>query len=395
MTTAALEVQDLIRFLTKEAKIPLAAALPAVGKLRKANLNTIVNISESSAESITAIFTDEKTSKQVLSAAKRISNPKKRPNPDKSNGSSPSKRIKSLNDNPHDNGWDFESNLALPTSSLSIEELTKIQVSTNRAPLVLAFAVSLLRYTRPEQPLSSRLSLAQAVVSLNSQSKAKSIGLTTEKTAEDEGWAQGQPVLTVLGRSIPVMRRAVPVASSVVSGSDDKGTDQALGELQREISHNAFWGLDLEALRHSNDILPVARRGLPGSSLASSLPIHKPEAARSYLLRSFSVIGSDDKNSTETNQQSTEPTRPPKSRLAPSAKSKEEALGTLLQALDILFSSWTTTNSSSSSTMTLSELDKKAWSWYVHVRPDVAQGQAGWGQKGVVKLSDVLKFRKT
>ena len=64
----------------------------------------------------------------------------------------------------------------------------------------------------------------------------------------------------------------------------------------------------------------------------------------------------------------------------------------VLQALDTLFSSWTTAASVPPSTMTLSELDKKAWSWYVHVRPDVAQGQAGWGQKGVVNLGDILKF---
>ena len=156
----------------------------------------------------------------------------------------PPKRTKSSNDQAHDNSVDFESNLAIPTSSLTVEKLTEVQVSTNRAPLVLAFAVSLLKYTMPEQPLSSRLSLAQAVVSLNSQSKAKSIGLMTDKTAEDEGWSQGQPTVTVMGRSIPVMRRAVP-APSVVPDSDSKDAGDLSGEAQQatqSISHDAFLG---------------------------------------------------------------------------------------------------------------------------------------------------------
>jgi hypothetical protein len=36
---AAVEVQNLLRFLSQDAKIPLSAALPKVGELRKANLN--------------------------------------------------------------------------------------------------------------------------------------------------------------------------------------------------------------------------------------------------------------------------------------------------------------------------------------------------------------------
>jgi hypothetical protein len=36
---AAAEVQNLLRFLSQDAKVPLATALPKVGELRKANLN--------------------------------------------------------------------------------------------------------------------------------------------------------------------------------------------------------------------------------------------------------------------------------------------------------------------------------------------------------------------
>jgi hypothetical protein len=36
---AAAEVQNLLRFLSQDAKVPLAAALPKVAELRKAHLN--------------------------------------------------------------------------------------------------------------------------------------------------------------------------------------------------------------------------------------------------------------------------------------------------------------------------------------------------------------------
>jgi hypothetical protein len=39
MAAAAAEVQNLLRFLSQDAKVPLSAALPKVGELRKANLN--------------------------------------------------------------------------------------------------------------------------------------------------------------------------------------------------------------------------------------------------------------------------------------------------------------------------------------------------------------------
>lgn len=58
----------------------------------------------------------------------------------------------------------------------------------------------------PEQPLSSRLSLAQAVVSVNSRSKAVSLGLEKGGGAH-EGWGMGQPKVRVLGREIHVLKR--------------------------------------------------------------------------------------------------------------------------------------------------------------------------------------------
>ena len=41
-----------------------------------------------------------------------------------------------------------------------------------------------------------------------------------------------------------------------------------------------------------------------------------------------------------------------------------------------------------------SELDRRTWSWYVAVRPDVESGVRGWGEKGTVSLAKILELRK-
>lgn len=101
---------------------------------------------------------------------------------------------------------ELERSLVLPLC-MDEDRIAKTVLQTNRAPLLLAFAVELLRYTMPEQPLSSRLSLAQAVVGANSRSKAVSIGLEKGASADQEGWGEGQPRVKVLGREIAVLKR--------------------------------------------------------------------------------------------------------------------------------------------------------------------------------------------
>lgn len=377
MTAAAAEVQALLRFLTTDAKVPLAAALPKIGELRKARLNNVDNISKASQEDLQAIFKDEKQVKQVLNAARRVTNPKKRPNAANEGGAG-SKRLKSAIGAENGPRAASENELTLPSSDKSPEELTQVTIETNRAPLVLAFAVMLIKHTMPEQPLSSRLSLAQALVSLNSQSKAKSIGLITDKTAEDEGWAQGQPKVRVMGRDVSVMRRAIPPPGSEPNQEDNQATVKQDSSQQTPLE--AFWGLDLEALRKSNGPLVPGRSG-------GTLPIHTPQAARNYLLKSFTRVEERTNESAKGLSGPSKPAAKKTPTAAEIAAAREEAAGMLLKALDLLYESWT-------STMDKDELDRKAWSWYMHVRPEVAQGQAGWGQKGVVPLADILKFRK-
>lgn len=351
---AAAEVQTLLRFLTKDARIPLAEAMPKINALRKQQLNTPANIARADEADLRSVFADEKVLKQVINAAKRVSNPKKRAT---AQSDSPSKRLKT-----HPDSLDDEESLALPQTDASVEELGNLTVETNRAPLFLAFTITVLAYTHPEQPLSSRWSLAQAVVSAGAQSKAKYLGLTTGPTAEEDGWAQGQPKLKIMGRETAVMR-------TVKAGEDDSSPD------------TAFLGLDLEALRKSNGPL-IAGKDIKS---ASGPPIHKPAGARNYLLKSMMLIDPDPSKSGEDNKVKAPTSK--KANAAEIARKREEAAAMVLKAIDVVCKSWT-------STLTTEQLDQRAQAWYTRVRPDVEYGQAGWGQRGQVRLADILNLRR-
>ncbi|KAI9873829.1 MAG: hypothetical protein M1823_007827, partial [Watsoniomyces obsoletus] len=156
---AAAEVQALLRFLTKDARIPLTEAMPKIHSLRKLDMNSPEKIAEAPHADLKVVFTDSKLLKQVVNAAKRVSNPKKKPVPSSRTSNQPS----------HTRTDTDEAALALPTTEQNEADLQDIVVETNRAPLFLAFTLAVLNYTHPEQPISSKLSLAQAVVSAGAQ----------------------------------------------------------------------------------------------------------------------------------------------------------------------------------------------------------------------------------
>lgn len=221
----------------------------------------------------------------------------------------------------------------------------------------------------PEQPLSSRLSLAQAVVSANSRSKAVSIGIETGKSAEEEGWGEGQPVVKVMGREIRVMKRW---GYEWEAKEEDGATQETIQDEPLATKDPALWGVDLEKLKQSDGPVTVASR----HTTTSQLPIYTAQSARSYLLKSFETPKSD------TGQAAS----PPKKGVV-SAAAKENNLSLLLGALELLYESW-------SAVLSNEDLDKRAWGWYVRVRPDVEAGVAGWGAKGTVKLEDILTLRR-
>lgn len=452
---------------------------------------------------------DEKAAKALLSACKaslKLGSSAKRPATESLSSSSKKQKFAYELSNEPQTPAELEASLALPEPIKDEERLQEAVVYTNRAPLVLAFAVALLAYTMPEQPLSSKLSLGQAVVSLNSRSKAVSLGLQSGKGADEEGWGQGQPKVRVLGREVSVLKRSgyewreapeekkkesfekESTQSTVAAQSsmEDSKVEAARGgwtvsasvtskkstfvarsitvtspsesrsELQklmagnaelREASHNitawrvsgdhgviedsnddgesgggrhilglmqadnivnallvvtrwyggimlgpdrwrimsqvsrdalsqrlrvagvvgqdALWGLDLEAMRTRD--APVT------GGTSAGMPIYQPGPARAYILKAFGSPPAADAKKKKSG--------------AALDREREDNLGLLLGALDLLFSSW-------SDHLSREELDRRAWSWYVQVRPDVESGVAGWGGKGEVTLADILNLRR-
>jgi hypothetical protein len=359
---AAAEVQALLRFLTKDGRLPLVEAMPKITSLRKLDLGTPEKIAQASNADLKAVFTDEKILKQIVNAAKRVSNPKKKASAPNRSAPKNQEQSTTVTD---------EESLALPEAGYSEEDLLTITIETNRAPLFLAFTILVLGYTYPEQPISSRLSLAQTVVSTSAQSRAKFLGITSGPTAEEDGWAQGQPKIKVMGREIAVMRRQM---SGIAIGDSQQTVDHE-AEQHAESSHEAFWGIDLEALRKSNGPLIV------GSHVRDQKgpPIHTPQAARSYLLKSIDMAKSQDAKP--------EPAKSKKSLAQEISARKEQATAALLKAIDIVLDSW-------KDILTSDELDRRAQTWYTMVRPEVAPGQAGWGQRGHLRLKDVLDLKR-
>lgn len=230
----------------------------------------------------------------------------------------------------------------------------------------------------PEQPISSRLSLGQAVTSLNAQAKAANIGLGNSITAEKEGWGQGQSLVRVMDRDVRVLKRWGYEWRSDTQGSsktvkteeqDQKPPVGSPRELPPEDSP-ALLALDLEQLKRL-DGPPI----VSASASTAGLPIYHADSARNYIMKAFDSVY-DDKPETKKKRPAAE-----------LAAEREANLGHLIKALDLLFQSW-------SAVLSLDDLDKRSWNWYVKVRPQVEAGRAGWGAKGQVKLKDILDLKR-
>lgn len=332
------------------------------------------DLSKADFDRLKTIFGDEKIARQVLNAAKRVS--KKRTSSDGPAPAPSPKKAKPLYGQPL-NPAEFEASLALPEAERDEEKLKSTVIYTNRAPLVLAFACTLLKYTMPEQPVSSRLSLAQAVTSMNSKNKAIHIGLDSGQAAEDEGWGEGQPIIRIMTRDVRVMKRwgyeweEQSTEGTLVASSSEtlKSSPETLVEEPRA-KDPALWGVDLEALKKANQ--PGAVGSYKGAT--SQLPIYTAQSARAYLMKAFETPKG-------------EGPAPAKRTYTSIAAEKERNLGLLLGALELLYESWV-------QVLGKEDLDKRAWGWYVRVRPEVAHGAAGWGNKGNIKLSDILELRR-
>lgn len=372
---SAAELQSLLRFLSQDAKVPLATAMSKVKPLQSANLNSVDALAKGNLEAIQAIFEDEKVSKQIHNAAKRIS--KKRaagddtPSPRKKRNEGSIFSLKQ-----EQTPAELGASLSLPTSDLAPEELAGVVLFTNRAPLVLAFVVVLLKYTMPEQPLSSRLSLAQAYVSVTSRARAVSLGIEQGESAEESGLGVGQAAVTIMGKELRVLKRWgyewEDKQVKIESSAEDKtgaGTEENDEEVNDE--QPALWGLDLEALKKSKAEMPTLAKAQ--SATTTNMPIHTPQAARSYIMRAFDQPPSEKSGK--------------KSSATSKAADKERNLGMLLRAIELLYQSW-------GNTLPPEDLDRRTWGWYVKVRPAVEHGVAGWGGKNELKLGEILALRR-
>ncbi|KAI0204482.1 hypothetical protein F4808DRAFT_343832 [Astrocystis sublimbata] len=560
--SAQQDLQDLIRLMTVGMKVPMKDALPRIKSLQTKDLRSIQQIAECSLSEVQSAISDAKTARSLQNACKaRMKNPTA---PAKRLGSdlaADAKRSKLSSDGGHLGGADpvepgqYEASFELPVET-DEQVIAGTTLLTNRAPLVLAFAVELLRFTMPEQPPSSRLSLAQAVVSANSRSKAVSIGLEKGLSADDERWGHGQPRVRVMGREVTVLKRGgyqwkgdeeigqagsfsstIKAESIPAVGMSSNGQDHGSGSNMADnaatswstsspvslkqstfivratsltepskrqsamqslfaaipslqsATHNAWayrvkvptklfnattireeafddgesgcgsfllknmqemnavdtlvvmtrwyggimlgpdrwrimrnclrdalserlritgdqatlggeavWGLDLEAMK--NKASPAGS----GSSRSYEagvvgMPIHRPEAAKSYIFKSFAVrVDTQVKgNESESVSGGGEQSSPPIStatKATPKRKTakaldleKEENLARLLGAIRILYESW-------AGHLSAADLDRRAWNWYVAVRPEVEGGPSGWGAKGQLLLSDILALKR-
>ncbi|KAF4550975.1 Hypothetical protein D9617_15g043290 [Elsinoe fawcettii] len=345
---SATDLQTLLRFLSKDAKVPLAIAMAKVKELQDNQLGSIEEIAKAKLDRVKAIFLDEKIAKSVHNAAKRI-NKKRAAGEDTT--TSIVKRVKK---DPFEVAGskpaaEVESELDLAVSNLPAEDLEDMVFITNRAPLVLAFAATVVKFTMPRQPPSSRLSLAQAVVSLGSQSKAKAIGLQKTPTAEDEGWSKGQPTVKVMNREISVLKRwGYDWKSAAVAGNESAAADtEEVKPNSNDLDEGelpALWAIDLEQLKHLNGPLTFSSAS---TAETAGLPVYSPQAAKGYVLRSFE---------TAPKSGEAEDGKPAKKKTTVIAASERAAnVACLLRALELLFESW-------ASTLTFDELDKRSWS---------------------------------
>ncbi|KAL9010387.1 MAG: hypothetical protein Q9173_004680, partial [Seirophora scorigena] len=362
-----------------------------VKDLAEVSLTTPESLSKAPLPKIQSFFPDDKLAKQILSAAKRVSK-KRTCSFSTPTTSSPAKRTMYVPPEPeqHLSPTEFESSLALPTLAgpqTAIEDdINNTILHTNRAPLVVAFVVQLLKYTMPSQPLSSRLSLAQAVMSIGAKSKALNLGIQSGKAAEDEGWGEGQPKVRVMGRELRIMRRwgyewqherkNDHQGDLIKQEDEDRGQEPSRPENRTSPSSDIesqetikgdpstpnpshyhqglhsrsttsedteppVWGLNLETLRSTSNTSAL----LPSSNTyAAHLPVYDPNAARNYLLRSFATAPTSSSQQSQGKNHST----------AREKQEKEHNLALLLHALDKVYASWI-------NAIGAEELDRRAW----------------------------------
>ncbi|KAK9375529.1 uncharacterized protein V1513DRAFT_22431 [Lipomyces chichibuensis] len=148
-------------------------------------------------------------------------------------------------------------------------------------------------------------------------------------------------------KSIGILR------GTAVATSDEDGREvpegyrilRAFGTIDvaiiRRGDKDGYWGLDIDAMERQVEV---------GNADPEVKWIH-PAQVRAYLVRAFG----------------------------------EKDLAIVNGAIELLIRSWEEREPDSWS--------QRAWGWYVGVRPEIAYGREGWGQRGTVSCKDILNFR--
>ncbi|KAM0322330.1 hypothetical protein ACHAQA_009620, partial [Verticillium albo-atrum] len=210
------DLQELLRVLTTK-NVKMMTAMGQIKSLQAVGLRSVQEVAEATASVVSKAIGDDKAGRSVHAACKKhheimlSGGTNKRPSADATDVPV-GKRLKSgaalSRTSPGEvrSPAEAEQSLALPVVT-DENRLTSTRFYTNRAPVLLAFTLELLRATMPEQPMSSRLSLAQAVVSINAKAKAIDLGLESSAAVGTEAWGDGQPKIKIMGREISVLKR--------------------------------------------------------------------------------------------------------------------------------------------------------------------------------------------
>ncbi|POS84055.1 hypothetical protein EPUL_003577, partial [Erysiphe pulchra] len=256
------DVQDLLRLLTTgRNKSTMMGAITLVKSLKSVNLHSICAIASTNLATLKNVISDEKTAKSLIASCKTHikaggSTTLKR----EADFASPaSKRRKSsyeILDQPQTPA-ELEASLSLPQPSVDEEAISKSVIYTNRAPLVLAFAVQLIKYTMPSQPLSSRLSLGQAVVSLNANSKAVSLGIKNSSISPQSSWG---PKIKIMGREVSVLKRGGYDWKSDESHTESQTDHKELDNVKRNEYSDNTWKVSESITSKKSTFIARSRR---------------------------------------------------------------------------------------------------------------------------------------
>jgi hypothetical protein len=246
-------VQDLLRFLTISAKIPLRDAMKYAAPMFKDDtLGQISELAKQKPEGLAAIVQDRDHAKAIVNAAKRVSKP---------SSSSPKKRRKTTDDreNGSDNGKEGERRepeFPTLTASSDLEEALKESFTINRAPYMLIFAYCTAKHVYAPLSSASALSLAHCYTTANAISKGRSIGIMRDEKSPQDDLSEllggsTQPIVNLMGRELYIIR-----------GQSD------------------------ESVR-AIDIPGLKKKSQSGDKKGNNVPIYTPESAFKYLERSF------------------------------------------------------------------------------------------------------------